>query len=44
MFPVSLKHLADLLSTFLLFYFQWRPETDGSKKFYDIIENFSKMS
>jgi hypothetical protein len=31
-----------LLSTFLLFYFQWRSETYGSKKFYDIIEIFKQ--
>ena len=28
-----------LLSTFLIFYFQWRPESDGSKQFYDIIKS-----
>jgi hypothetical protein len=29
-----------ILSTFLLFYFQWRSESDGSNKFYGIIKRF----
>jgi len=32
--------ISPLLSTFLLFYFQWRSESDGSNKFYGIMQSF----
>lgn len=32
--------MSPLLSTFLLFYFQWRSESDGLNKFYDILQSF----